>query len=296
MDNEKDSVFCKELFLPVYLMIAQRFQLPTSNFRFRRLTFICCWSLLLIFSFKADDYTLLKSIPFTDAIFTTDHLGNAYVIAENQLLQFDPQGKPKATYSETNLGTLRSIDASNPMKILLFYPDFAQINILNSKLSVQSTIRLRPLGITQPTLICNSGNEGYWIFDLQDFQLKKIDLNLQVQFESGNISQNVGYNVLPNFLVEADNFVYLNNPSTGILVFDLYGTYYKTIPIRDLTSFQVIADELVYVSGNKLISFHMKKLEQKEILLPSHDSFISARLEPKELFLLTTASLNFYSF
>jgi hypothetical protein len=149
----------------------------------------------------------------------------------------------------------------------------------------------------QPTLIFNSNNEGYWIFDLQDFQLKKIDLNLQVKFESGNISQATGDSIiLPDFLLEADNSVYLNNPSSGILVFDLYGTYYKTIPIRNLESFQVIGDELLYVANNKLISFHLKKLEEKEILLPPHDPLIQARIEPKELFLLTTASLNFYSF
>lgn len=252
--------------------------------------------LMISLSFQSDDYKLLRSIPFSQASFTTDNFGNAYVIAENQLLQFDSQGKPKATYSENSLGTLRSVDASNPLKILLYYPDFTQINILNSKLALQSTIKLRPIGIVQPTLICYSNNDGYWVFDLQDFQLKKIDLNLQVKFESGNISQNVGYNVLPNFLVEADNFVYLNNPSTGILVFDLYGAYYKTIPIKNLTSFQIIGEEILYVEKNKLMSFHLKRLEEKEILLPPHDSLSCARLEPKQLFLLTTASLNFYSF
>ncbi|MCX6291476.1 MAG: hypothetical protein NT126_06895 [Bacteroidetes bacterium] len=251
---------------------------------------------LLFLSFRMDDYVLVKSIPFSNASFTTDNLGNAYVIAENQLFQFDSQGKPKATYSEANLGMLRSVDASNPMKILLYYPDFAQINILNSKLALQSTINLRPIGITQPTLICNSYNEGYWVFDLQDFQLKKIDLNLQVKSESGNINQDVGYTILPNFLLEADNFVYLNNPATGILVFDLYGTYYKTIPVKNLRSFQVIGDEILFVDQNRLKSFHLKKLEEREILLPPHDSLVGGRLEPKELFLLTTASLNFYSF
>jgi hypothetical protein len=261
---------------------------------FATATVFCC--LLLLLSFHPDDYTLIKNIPFTGVSFTTDNLGNSYVIAENQLLQFDSKGRPKASYSENNLGSLRAVDASNPMKILTYYPDFTQINILNSKLALQSTINLRRLGIMQPTLICNSNNEGYWVFDLQDFQLKKVNLDLQVKFESGNISQNVGYDILPDFLVEADNSVYLNNPSTGILVFDLYGTYYKTIPLKNLKSFQVIGDELLFVDQNKLISFHLKKLEEREILLPPHDSLRNARIEQKELFLLTTGSLSFYSF
>ena len=252
--------------------------------------------IITLSSFQPEDYELVRSIPFSGAVFTTDNLGNAYVIAENQLLQFDPKGRPKANYSENNIGALRSVDASNPLKILLFYSDFAQIQILDSKLSLQSTIDLRPMGFIQPTLICNSNNEGYWIYDAQDFQLKKIDLNLQVNVESGNITQAIGYNVDPNFLVEANNYVYLNDPASGILVFDLYGTYYKTIPFKHLSAFQIIADELLYANQNKLISFNLKKLEEKEILLPAHDSLVNSRIERKELFLLTSASLNFYSF
>src|ERR1044072_2751903 len=94
----------------------------------------CCSCLLLLVGGRGDNYTLIRSIPFTNASFTTDNLGNAYVIAENQLLQFDGNGKPKGNYSESNLGVLRSVDASDPLKILLYYPDFTQINILNSKL------------------------------------------------------------------------------------------------------------------------------------------------------------------
>jgi len=251
---------------------------------------------LITCSFSGEEYTLLKSIQFADVFFTTDKLGNAYVIAGNQLLMFDSQGRPIATYSDNTQGALRSADASDPLKILLYYPDFARIIILNSKLALQSTINLRPMGIVQPTLICNSNHEGYWVFDLQDFQLKKIDLNLRIGSESGNISQLVGYDVLPDFMVEADNFVYLNNPSTGILVFDLYGTYYKTIPIRNLHSFQLIGDELLYADSGAFHSFHLKRLEEREIILPKHDSIVNARIEQKELYLLTTASLNFYSF
>ena len=109
---------------------------------------------------------------------TTDNLGNVFVIVENQLLEFDASGKPKANYSE-KIWELRSVDAGNPMKIELFYPDFGRIVMLNSSLAVQSTINLRALGISQASLVCHSFVDGYWIFDLQDYQLKKVTLDLQ---------------------------------------------------------------------------------------------------------------------
>lgn len=260
------------------------------------LLFLIFAACLFFISGVADEYTLVRTISFKNVPFTTDKLGNAYVIAENQLLQFDSKGRPIANYSETNLGSLRMVDASNPLKLVLFYPDFTQINTLNSKLALQSTINLRSVGIVQPLLVCNSNQYGYWIYDTQDFQLKKVDMNLQLQIESGNIGQTLGMDIAPNFLVESGEYVYLNNPSSGILVFDLFGTYFKTIPILNLKSFQVIGDQILYVEENKLMSYDQKNITFKEIKLPTHGQLVDARIEDHQLYLLTTTSLSFYSF
>ena len=62
--------------------------------------------LFVFFTFSSaenEDYKLINSIAFPNAkFFTTDNLGNAYVIVENQLLQFDALGKPLANYNENN--------------------------------------------------------------------------------------------------------------------------------------------------------------------------------------------------
>ncbi|MBL0031905.1 MAG: hypothetical protein IPP27_06880 [Bacteroidetes bacterium] len=86
----------------------------------------------------------------------------------------DPNGKPIANFSRNNLGSIRSIDASNPMKILMFYPDFAQLVVLNNKLAEQSSINLRASEINQPIVACGSENGGYWIYDNDDDQLKSL--------------------------------------------------------------------------------------------------------------------------
>ena len=256
--------------------------------------FVC---LLVFCALVSDEYKLINSIPFSNATFiTSDKLGNVYVVIENQLLQFDPRGKPLANYSETNLGSLQYVDAGNPMKILLFYPDFARIIILDSKLSPQSTIDLRTLNINQPIVACNSKEDGYWVYDREDDQLKKIDLNLQIVQQSGNLTQQVGYQMQPTLMTEENGLVYINNPSNGILVFDRFGTYYKTIPYPNLKNFQVIENDVLFINNNKLLRYDSKTIEEKQILLPYKDSIVSARIEQHQLYLLTSDSLNFYSF
>jgi len=250
----------------------------------------------LFISFTSGDFRLVNTIPFTNARLTTDRLGNAYVIVENQLLEFDSLGKPKANYAVANTGGLTSIDASNPLKILLFYRDFAKLQLLNNKLSIESTIELRNVGIQQPLVACQSYLDGYWIFDQQDFSLKKIDLNLRIVYQSSNMNQTLGYSLQPESITEANDFIYMNNPATGILVFDKFGSYYKTIPVMGITSFQVIEKNLLYLKDNMLMKFNLSTLDENEIILPPHDSLVCTRFEQQKLFLLTTASLTFYSY
>ncbi len=246
---------------------------------------------------EAGEYSLVKSIAFPQQVeMTTDNLGNAYVIVENQLLQFDLNGKPKANFNENNLGSLYFADAGNPMKILLFYRDFARVLILDSKLSLQSLIDLRALKINQPLSVCNSEENGYWVYDREDDQLKKLDNSLQVIQKSDNLTQILGYQMLPGMMSEDNGFVYINNPATGILVFDRYGAYYKTIPFPGLKSFQIIEKEILFVSNKKLYRYGLKTLKQDEVLLPKNDSIRSARIEQHQLYLLTNDSLSFYYF
>jgi hypothetical protein len=258
--------------------------------------------ILIFFSFgfiptTKDDYKLIKRIPFPQPAFlTTDNLGNAFLVVENQLLQYDAEGMPKANYSRSNLGNLYFVDASNPMKVLLFYPDYAKIIILDSKLSMQSEIDLRFIHIDQPLAICNSGENAFWVYDRSDNQLKKVDNNLQVIHQSGDLTQITGNQIQPSMMCEFNGYVYVNNPNTGLLVFDRYGTYYKTIPIEGLNYFQVFDNDILYVKNNHFYRYDSKTFSEKEILIPKADSIRSARIEQHKLYLLTSDTMFFYYF
>jgi hypothetical protein len=259
--------------------------------------FLLSFLLILFCSAGESDYTLLKSIPLSKATFlTTDKLGNAYVIFENQLLQFDPKGNSMANFSEKNIGELTFVDAGNPLKLLLFYPDFARLIVLDSKLSIQRDIDLRLLKINQPIVVCNSAENGYWIYDRDDDQLKNIDFNMQVIHQSGNLTQMLGYQVQPVMITEDNGYIYMNNPKSGILVFDRFGAYYKNIPYKNLENFQVVDKNLLFINKNKFFRYDFKSLAESEVLLPVKDTLRTVRIEQHQLYLLTSDLLNFYSF
>ncbi|MFM9009131.1 MAG: hypothetical protein ACKORE_11190, partial [Bacteroidota bacterium] len=60
--------------------------------------------------------------------FRSDPMGNLYVVSGAEIQKFSPSGAPGVRYSRKDLGTPTSIDVSNPLRILIFYAEFALIN------------------------------------------------------------------------------------------------------------------------------------------------------------------------
>ncbi|MCF8297258.1 MAG: hypothetical protein K9J13_06920 [Saprospiraceae bacterium] len=245
--------------------------------------------------FKTNDFKLEKTIEVKGDFITTDKLGNIYLVKANNLLKYDSDGKLLKTFSNLNAGNISFVDASDPLKILVFYKDFAQIDFLDNTLSLSgSSIKLSNLKLDQSSLACTSYNNGFWVYDETNIRLVRIDKLLNVSNESTNISQVCGLELNPNFLIEQNNFVYLNDPDNGILVFDRYGTYLKTLPFKNIQSLQIIGNSIVFVQDSILKSYNMESL-QVNIINISEKQFKSIRIENQKLYVLTEKGINIYS-
>ena len=95
-------------------------------------------------------------------------------------------------------------------------------------------------------------------------------------------------------MLEYNNKIYLNNPSTGVLIFDIYGTYYKTIPIKNLHNFQPIADWIYYISNNKIKAYNIKNTDETQFETPAPE-FQYFRLELGILMLQTAKNISIYT-
>lgn len=205
---------------------------------------------------QESNYSLIKTIDVESDLFSTDYLGHVYVVVDDQLLKYNMNGLLLRTYSNKSLGSISMIDASNPLRILLFYQDFSQLVFLDDMLAlIGAPILLEDLGLDQAVMACTSINDGIWLFDPQDVKLTRLDRNLNVSQTAYHINQLTGVNIEPSFLLEQDNFLYLNNPETGILVFDIFGTYLKTIPVKIPREFQVIDGKLFYFNNGSCHSY-----------------------------------------
>lgn len=198
----------------------------------------------------------------------TDKLGQVYIVnTADELIKYNAQGQQQFIYFDRTLGEISYIDATNPFQVLVFFEGFQAIVWLDRTLNPISMMRLSDFGFFQLNTIAVASDNRLWIYDNTTFQIKKIDNQGEVIVESMELN-NLTTNLNPNFIIEKNNRIYLNNPETGIFVFDIFGQYIETIPISNLTTFQIMDGQLWYQNKTEFNSYHFKTLQTKTIDLP----------------------------
>lgn len=249
----------------------------------------------LLCGFTAADFTLMKKIPLLCDYFTTDNFGNTYAVQADVITKYDSKGDFVKTYNNKQFGLITSVDATNPMKPVLFYRNFLKVVFLDNTLSLNGEpISIEKLGFPQVQLVCSSYNNGLWMYDQGNLELIRLDQNFATSNKTGNLSQQLGLAMNPNFMLEYNNNLYVNNPATGILVFDVFGTYYKNIPITGLERFQFKDDELLYFKNGKFKSYQLKTIDEATAIIPSKNPTY-VRAEKNTLFLQANDTLYLYS-
>jgi hypothetical protein len=225
-------------------------------------------------SYGTDTVTIAQN----SVMMTADKLGQSYLITpEAELLKFDADGNLLFRFFDRTLGTPTDIDATNPFQVLLFYADFQTILLLDRTLNPISRLNLSAFGFFQLQTVCMSNDNNLWIFDNTDFKLKKINAQGQELLQSVMLNELLS-GESPNFLVEHNNRIYLNDPQRGILIFDNFGQYSETLPLLGLQRFQLLHDELFYQKEGKLWRFHLQTLD--------HNALETPMLQPNEIVFL----------
>ena len=165
----------------------------------------------------------------------------------------------------------------------MFYKDFATILIIDDLLSQNGDpMNLQDYSLEQSDVICTSFNNGIWFFNRENMELVRIDESFKPVVNTGNLNRLLGTDLKPNFMIEHNGYIFLNNPLEGILIFDIYGTYFKTIPVKGLQHFQVKDNFMFYYLDGILKSYNIKDLTQKEL---SFKNATDVRIEKENYFL-----------
>ncbi|HSH52811.1 MAG TPA: hypothetical protein VK982_13885 [Bacteroidales bacterium] len=228
--------------------------------------------------------------------FTTDHLNNLYVVDKNELVRFNPHCKKEKSYSQSAAYTIHTIDVTDPFKILIFNKDYNQLILLNNQLAeITNPIFLDKLGYYTVSAVCSSSKGGFWIFDQSNLQLVYFNDDLQEQRKSPRLGSFFQDDIKTSdiLLREKNDYIYLGIPAVEILVFDLYGSYIKTLPVKIEDDFQVVNQNIVYCKSGRLFFYDTQRFEQKSVELPVENA-MNARVENHFLYIQKNNMLLIY--
>ncbi len=198
--------------------------------------------------------------------FTTDELGKIYVLHGDVIALYDATGHSWLRNSVKTFGRITNIDAYYSLKPMVFSQEQGQLAVLDNTLSIQGSVFNLPRnGFPQVVLVCMSVQNSFWFFDQQNQGLIRVDGQLRKQADTGRLDQLLGITPMPIAMQEFDSRLYLNDPKNGILVFDLFGTYVKTIPIIGAKSFEVRDRVVYYFQDGKAFVYDMISFAIEEI-------------------------------
>jgi hypothetical protein len=239
-------------------------------------------------------HTLPISSPTTISV---DRNGSVYFMDPNRsLFMLDSLGNPLNTFSPPSRGRIKSVEAWNPMKMLLFYEDRQELILLDRFMRPIANTRLTDLGymgnVQAATL---TSDDSFWLFNESDFTLSKIDLRYQkpiIETPLDLILDKARFDV--RFIREYQNMVYLLDYNGGVYVFDNLGNYKKKLPFTGVSYIGFRGNELYFVKDKQLHFFDLYLFRDRIIPLPADKVYLSALNSGNTLYLFTKDSVDIY--
>lgn len=206
-------------------------------------------------------FRLAYHLDQTAVTISSDPLGFFYLFKKNgELLKLDTTGKEQFRYSTTRDGELGFFDVYNGLQVLCWFPDYQKVIFLNRTLQPEAELTLSNLSISYVRTVKTALDGNIWVYDENNFQLKKISPGGQVLVVGNRLDLVLGNKWEPTTMVEYENAVYLSDPDAGILVLDVFGNYVKTLPIKGVDHFFIRDKRIFYLDENIIRSFDLLSL------------------------------------
>lgn len=267
----------------------------------RKLFFLVCTVFLyLAFAPKQEGgprFISVGALKINAKFMQTDNLGNLYVVTQtNQLNKYGRNGKLLGTLNYNYTGSITQIDASNPMQIFVFYRELNKVIYIDNNMAYRGEIDLNKANIIQATSIARAYDNNLWVFDLGDLQLKKINDKSAVEQTSGNVRQYVNKDVAVCGVYDNNDRVFVLDSINGILLFDVFGSYLKTIPIKGISDVKVSTKNIYYYHDGNINQYNWQTSLGSSFSMPDTARVQKMSIEKERLYIQKPDSIYIYSF
>ncbi len=216
---------------------------------------------------------------------TVDAKGNYYIADQkNTLYKYDKSGNLITRVNSKLYGTVYSIDCSNPFELYVHYKDQNKVVFLDNMLNQRGELDLSSFGYGNISAIARTFDNQLWLFNATEFELMKVSKAGEILSRSGQLSAFVSSGLSPYSIKESGNQVYLADSSAGILIFDMFATYSKTVALYGSTAFDVNGNQLLLQKSNhSVFIYNMRSFTSNTIAIPSDHKLRDLAFKPEGL-------------
>ena len=267
----------------------------------RTIALLCLLLLTIASSFAQERQPqFLQTIPIGSVTaISADRNGSVYLLnPRRNLVHLDSLGRLVTVYSpQTILSRNTTIDAGNPLKVLVFTPDRQELLLLDRFMRPISSANLSEFGMTETIRAAAlASDDGFWLFNETDFALSKLDMRMRkVVFETplSLVLDQSRFDV--RMIREYQNQVYLLDYNGGIYVFDNLGNYKQRLPLTEVPFIGFLGNELYFVKEGNLHFYDLYKQQQRTINFPKEKKYTTALATKNRLYLFSRNSADVYS-
>ena len=255
--------------------------------------------LLPAFAKAQDTCVYLFTIPESAHFVTADHLSNTYLLHGFEIEKYDSTGKSVARYSNNRLGITTYLDASNPLKILVWYNEFQTAIFLDRNLTELGRLNVEQAGYPAVRCLASAADGNVWAYDEATTHLLKLSTAGEKLLESQPLNLEFAQRYAPTSIRDdGGQAVFLNDSLQGLAVFDPFAQLEKTLLFKGLTQFEVENGILYFMQHGFLRAENLRGLSSKKTPMPlvAQSSGAVFWMAKKRLFVRTDAGLVAYSF
>ena len=247
---------------------------------------------------QASGFVLSRTLPGNIADFTVDNLGNIYLLSpDNQLKKLNANGDSLAVFNDVRrYGKIWSIDATNPLKLLVYYREYTMIIELDRFLNIINTIDLRRLDILQAKAVGLSYDNNVWVYDELAAKLKRIGDDGSLIDQTTDFRQLFDSTPDPAVLRDQGGLVYLYDPAKGVYVFDHYGGLNRRVDLPGWLDFNVIDKSILGRDSQRFFKYQLGTLDVQESTIPAaYREATRITITPTAIYVLKKTGLEIYT-
>ena len=212
---------------------------------------------LIVRSQSVDTLSAQLKIPGTFDYIAADPLGYIYAVKGEEVYKFNEKGDTLYQQSSKQYGTVSHLDASQSMRILLYFENQQAIGFTDNTLSWHKTPQsLNSSNVPFPTAVCQSFlDNNLWVYDDATSSLLKLNTKLEVIQRNENMPAMLGQPFSPIFMMEQSDKLYVLDSVSGIFVFDLFGSLNRHFKMKGVQKIDVKNGNIFFLKKDKIYPF-----------------------------------------